>query len=414
MTLATADRNRGIPESAKVIGLVSAGHFCSHFYVIVLPPLFPLLQSEFGVSYSALGLLLTVASVTTGLVQIPVGFLVDRIGARRILITGLGLMSGAVILSGLTESYYTLLAMMVLLGAGNSVFHPADYAILSTRVDVGKLGRAFSLHTFSGHLGWAVAPTIMIFLTVLWGWRPALLIVGLGGFLVLLGMVFFGRSLEKGASDDIVSAGHHASGDGSEQKLPNPMDPRALFTAPLLLLFCYMIMASVAASGLNSFTVVALVDLYATSLDSANVVLTVFLSCSALGVLLGGVVADRTRRHDLVLIVGFSVGAVALAFVGSAAVPLLAVTVAIALAGVMQGAIRPSRDIMVRNAAPRGSVGKVFGFVTSGMNVGGAVAPLLFGWILDQGNTPWIFYSAAIAMMLALCAALLARSGTAT
>jgi MFS family permease len=414
MTLATADRNRGIPESAKVIGLVSAGHFCSHFYVIVLPPLFPLLQSEFGVSYSALGLLLTVASVTTGLVQVPVGFLVDRIGARRILITGLGLMSGAVILSGLTESYYTLLAMMVLLGAGNSVFHPADYAILSTRVDVGKLGRAFSLHTFSGHLGWAVAPTIMIFLTVLWGWRPALLIVGLGGFLVLLGMVFFGRSLEKGASDDIVSAGHHASGDGSEQKLPNPMDPRALFTAPLLLLFCYMIMASVAASGLNSFTVVALVDLYATSLDSANVVLTVFLSCSALGVLLGGVVADRTRRHDLVLIVGFSVGAVALAFVGSAAVPLLAVTVAIALAGVMQGAIRPSRDIMVRNAAPRGSVGKVFGFVTSGMNVGGAVAPLLFGWILDQGNTPWIFYSAAIAMMLALCAALLARSGTAT
>jgi MFS family permease len=414
MTLATADRNRGIPESAKVIGLVSAGHFCSHFYVIVLPPLFPLLQSEFGVSYSALGLLLTVASVTTGLVQIPVGFLVDRIGARRILVTGLGLMSGAVILSGLTESYYTLLAMMVLLGAGNSVFHPADYAILSTRVDVGKLGRAFSLHTFSGHLGWAVAPTIMIFLTVLWGWRPALLIVGLGGFLVLLGMVFFGRSLEKGASDDIVSAGHHASGDGSEQKLPNPMDPRALFTAPMLLLFCYMIMASVAASGLNSFTVVALVDLYATSLDSANVVLTVFLSCSALGVLLGGVVADRTRRHDLVLIVGFSVGAVALAFVGSAAVPLLAVTVAIALAGVMQGAIRPSRDIMVRNAAPRGSVGKVFGFVTSGMNVGGAVAPLLFGWILDQGNTPWIFYSAAIAMMLALCAALLARSGTAT
>jgi MFS family permease len=182
----------------------------------------------------------------------------------------------------------------------------------------------------------------------------------------------------------------------------------------MLLLFCYMIMASVAASGLNSFTVVALVDLYATSLGSANVVLTVFLSCSALGVLLGGVVADRTRRHDLVLIVGFSVGAVALAFVGSAAVPLLAVTVAIALAGVMQGAIRPSRDIMVRNAAPRGSVGKVFGFVTSGMNVGGAVAPLLFGWILDQGNTPWIFYSAAIAMMLALCAALLARSGTAT
>ncbi len=415
MTLAAAERKRGLSDRTKVIGLVSSGHFLAHFYVIVLPPLFPLLQSEFGVPYSALGLLLTVSSVTTGLVQVPVGFLVDRFGPRLLLMMGLGCMSAAVILSGLTSSYSALLAMMLLLGVGNSVFHPADYAILSARVEHTVLGRAFSLHTFSGHLGWAIAPTIMITLTALWGWRPALVAVGLCGLLVLVAMLLFGRVLETGSSsgagadqsDSSTKPGPSTKtekGDGG-----NPLNIRLLFTAPMLLLFCYMIMASVAAIGLNSFTVVALVDLYDTSLDSANLVLTVFLSCSAGGVLLGGLIADRTKRHDLVIVAGFCISAAALVLVGSAWLPILAVSASIALAGLMNGAIRPSRDIMVRAAAPAGSVGKVFGFVTSGMNVGGAIAPLLFGWILDQGQTPWIFYAAAGAMLLALLAALLAR-----
>ncbi|WP_282606790.1 MFS transporter [Pelagibius sp. Alg239-R121] len=414
MTVAAADRKHGLSDRTKIIGLVSSGHFFAHFYVIVLPPLFPLLQSEFGVSYSALGLLLTVSSVTTGLVQVPVGFLVDRFSARRLLMIGLGLMSGAIVLSGLTSSYYTLLAMMLILGAGNSVFHPADYAILSARIDNAVIGRAFSFHTFSGHLGWAIAPTIMITLTALWGWRPALVIVGFGGFFVLGAMLLFGRVLEERTSVEADLAAQGEDGRDAKAKTTGSLDPRVLFTKPMLLLFSYMIMASIAGIGLNSFTVVALVDLYATSLDSASVVLTVFLSCSAFGVLLGGIIADRTKRHDLVLIVGFCISAGALLFVGSSFLPLLAVTLSIALAGLMQGAIRPSRDIMVRSAAPPGSVGKVFGFVTSGMNVGGAIAPLLFGWIMDQGQTPWIFYSAAVAMMLALAAALLARSRTAS
>ncbi len=410
MTLATADRKRSLSDRTKVIGLVSSGHFFAHFYVIVLPPLFPLLQKEFGVSYSALGLLLTVSSVTTGLIQVPVGFLVDRFGARRLLMLGLLCMSAAVILSGLTSSYYTLLAMMLLLGAGNSVFHPADYAILSARVEHSLLGRAFSLHTFSGHLGWAIAPTVMITLTAIWGWRPALIAVGLGGLFVLGAMLLYGRVLDDSPAPKQEKPRERE--DESKDKASAASNIGLLFTAPMLLLFCYMIMASVAAIGLNSFTVVALVDLYDTSLDSANLVLTVFLSCSAGGVLLGGVIADRTKRHDLVLIAGFCIAAVALVLVGSSWLPLMAVTLSIALAGLMNGAIRPSRDIMVRSAAPAGSVGKVFGFVTSGMNVGGAIAPLLFGWILDQGQTPWIFYAAAGAMILALGAALMARSKT--
>lgn len=414
MSYAATDRKRGLSDRTRVIGLVSSGHFCAHFYVIVLPPLFPLLQGEFGVSYSALGLLITVSSVTTGLVQVPVGFLVDRFGPRLLLMIGLGFMSAAVVLSGLTSSYYTLLAMMFVLGAGNSVFHPADYAILSARVEHSVLGRAFSLHTFSGHLGWAIAPTIMITLTAIWGWRPALVAVGMGGFLVLAVMLLYGRVLETepaGSPEKNLPDESHSPGESQAdpEERGKVSSVRLLFTAPMLLLFCYMIMASVAAIGLNSFTVVALVDLYETSLDSANLVLTVFLSCSAAGVLLGGMIADRTKRHDLVLVVGFCISATALVFVGTSWLPLMAVTLSIALAGLMNGAIRPSRDIMVRAAAPAGSVGKVFGFVTSGMNVGGAVAPLLFGWILDQGWTSWIFHAAAAAMLLALGAALLAR-----
>ncbi len=293
MTLATADRKRSLSDKTKVIGLVSSGHFFAHFYVIVLPPLFPLLQKEFGVSYSALGLLLTVSSVTTGLIQVPVGFLVDRFGARRLLMLGLLCMSAAVILSGLTSSYYTLLVMMLLLGTGNSVFHPADYAILSARVDHSLLGRAFSLHTFSGHLGWAIAPAVMITLTAIWGWRPALIAVGLGGLLVLGAMLLYGRVLDDRPSPKQEK--RRERGEESKDKASTASNVRLLFTAPMLLLFCYMIMASVAAIGLNSFTVVALVDLYDTSLDSANLVLTVFLSCSAGGVLLGGV-TDQTAR----------------------------------------------------------------------------------------------------------------------
>ena len=189
-------------RDAKVLALVGTGHFFAHFYVIVLPPLFPLLREELAVSYAALGLLLTMPSLATMVLQTPVGFLVDRFGARWPLVLGLGIMSAAVAAAGFfATGYWGLFVLMILMGIGNSVFHPADYAILAARIEHRRLGRAFSLHTFAGHLGWAVAPGTVVFLTALWSWQAALAITGLCGLVVTLVMAVHGRELDVPAAD---------------------------------------------------------------------------------------------------------------------------------------------------------------------------------------------------------------------
>jgi len=388
-------------EDTRIVALVGGGHFFSHFYGIVLPPLFPLLAAEFGVGYAALGLLLTVENLATTLCQTPVGFLVDRFGARRLLLVGLGTMSVAVAMMGLAPGYVVLLVLMALAGIGNSVFHPADYAILAGRVAPARLGRAFSLHTFAGHVGWALAPAVIVGVTAVLGWRGALFAVGLCGLAGLIGMASQGQLLDVQAAPM-----PRRSSQAAGQSEPGARR-RLLLSAPMLLFFGYMALSSLASGGLNGFTVAVLVDLRDATLTEANGALTALLVAGALGVLLGGQLADRTRRHDLVIAGGFLAAVVVLAALSALAMPLGAVAVALAGVGLMLGAIRPSRDMMVRAAAPADAIGRVFGFVTTGMNVGGALAPLLFGWLIDQGHGTLVFVMAGGCMLLALAAALL-------
>jgi MFS family permease len=392
-------------RDAKVLALVGTGHFFSHFYSILLPPLFPLLQAELAVSYAALGLLLTMPALATMVLQTPAGFLVDRFGARLLLVLGLGVMSAAVMLAGLVPGYSALLVLMVLMGVGNAVFHPADYAILTARIEHGRLGRAFSVHTFAGHFGWAVAPGIVVFLTALWSWQAALVMTGLCGLAVTLIMQVHGQELDASGRQ----AGR-ATPEADAEPSAAPARPAGLsllFSAPMLLFFLYMVMAAVATGGLNGFTVTALVNLHGAELVTANAALTALLTASALGVLLGGLLADRTRRHDLIMVFGFCLAAGVLVLIGLMPLPIASVVGAMALVGLAQGAIRPSRDMMVRAIAPAGAVGTVFGWVTTGMFVGGALAPVFFGWLIDQSLEPWVFILAALSMLLALAAALL-------
>ena len=402
---------RPAPSEAKLLALIGSGHFFSHFYLIVLPPLFPLLEAELGVGYAALGLLLSLPNLATMLLQTPVGFLVDRFGARWPLVIGLVVMGGAVAGAGVAPGYGGLMALMVLVGVGNSVFHPADYAILAARIESGRLGRAFSIHTFSGHLGWAVAPVIVVSLTALWNWHAALVITGLCGVAVALVLLVLGKDLDVPRHADTGAAPGAAPGSapGSGRAPAGRAGFGLLFSAPMLLFFLYMVMAAVASGGLNGFTVTALVSLHGADLVTANAALTALLSASAVGVLLGGLIADRTRRHDLIMIAGFCLAAAVLVLIGLLPLPLLAVVAAMGVVGLAQGAIRPSRDMMVRNIAPAGAVGAVFGFVTTGMNVGAALAPVFFGWLVDEGFVAWVFILAALAMLLALAAALAAN-----
>ena len=402
MTVAAARRDGSLAQEARILALVGAGHFFAHFYIIVLPPLFPLLHQEFGVSYAALGLIMTAMHVATGVTQVPVGILVDRFGSRRLLALGLLLMGGGMALAGIAGSYWALVGFMAVVGIGNSVFHPADYAIMAAKIDHRRLGRAFSIHTSLGHVGWALAPGIVGGLTALWSWRAALVVVGLAGLAVMAAVLHQGRSLDIDAARSDTPPSRGAAAPKSRWAL--------LTSAPMLLFFAFMVLASMVNSGINNFSVSVLVSHYGVSLGGATGVLTAYLTASAVGILLGGVIADRVRRHELVLTAGFLFSAGLLALVASVPLPLIAIGAVFVLAGGALGSMRPSRDMMVTAIAPAGAVGTVFGFVTMGLNVGGAVAPVFFGWLIDRGSATWVFYTAAILMLLALVSAAAAKA----
>jgi MFS family permease len=376
---------------------ICAAHFLSHVYILCLPPLFPLLHSELGVSFAALGLLLTLFNVAAGAAQLPVGVLVDRFGGTVLVLSGLALEAGAILFMGLAPEYVFLATLAVVAGIGHSVFHPADYAILSAAIDRGRLGKAFSLHTFSGHLGSAAAPASLIFLAAMVGWRQALMAVGAVGLLVMV-TILLGRDRLQPAERPIREARSEAGSGTGKDGLS------LLLSTPMLLLFLFFVATSMTSSGVQSFSIAALTETQALPLAGAGAALTAYLFASSIGVLSGGVLADRNRRHDLVALTAFGLTAVVMMTLGLVALPLVAVIGLFAGIGFAQGLVRPARDMMVRAATPEGGMGKAFGFLSTGISVGGALAPVLFGWLIDQGRAEGVFYLIAGFMGLGMVA----------
>jgi len=369
-------------RNVQVLALIGSGHAVSHFYLLALPPLFPLLRDQLDVGYAALGLLVTLFNVATGAAQVPAGFLVDRFGARRLLLLGLAIMGAAMTTLGFAPSYGLMLVLVAVAGIGNSVFHPADYAILSASVDRAWLGRAFGIHTFTGNIGFMLAPGGMIALTALLGWRGALSVAGLLAFAVLGAMLACGHLLR----DDVTRA------DAGQRRAAAPTSARSLLlTAPILLLFSFYVLNAMFTSGVQSFSVTALNGLHGIDLAFANIILTAFLIAASAGVLLGGMVADHTDRYVVVTVGAF--GTVAGLMLAVALLPLPAVVMlgVFALVGLLQGSVRSSRDMLVRKVTPAGATGRVFAFVMTGLNVGGAITPVLFGLLLDHGAPQFVF-----------------------
>ena len=372
-------------SAGRTLGAISVAHWVSHFHIFVLPMLFPFLKDRLGVSYIDLGLALTVFAVVSGLTQAPIGYLVDRIGARKILILGMTLGGAALIALGLHLSYPTLIVCAALLGLANSVYHPADYAILSAHMDEKRMGRAFSIHSFAGFLGGAVAPAIMAALVAGIGGAPALIVAGLIGLAVALMLVVVGIP--------DASAMHDAA-DGETAAKVSMMNPA------ILLLTLFFTLLALSQNGINSFGIVALISGYGISFSAANIALTAYLGCSAAGVLVGGVLADRTVRHGQIAAGCFAVNAAIVFTIASVTMPLLLLTLTMAVAGFLSGVIVPSRDMLVRNAAPPGAAGRAFGIVSTGFNFGGIVSPLLFGWLMDSA-LPGLVFGASAAFMAA-------------
>lgn len=379
----------------RILGLIGAGHFLSHFYSLTLPPLLILWRAEFDVGFTALGLVISLFAAANGLAQIPVGFLVDRIGARPVLFGGLVIEAVAIGAMGLAPDFETLLALAAVAGAGNSVFHPADYSILNSSISPERMGRAFSLHTFAGHLGSAAAPASIIFLAALRDWRFAMILVGVIGVAMAFLILTQGGALR---ADRIAKAKETGT---DETPGEDKSGFALLLSKPLILFFLFYVFASLTSSGVTAFSVVAMVAIHDIQLASASTALTAYLFASALGVLIGGALADRTERHDLTAALAFIATAVIFAVMASVRISPLPIIAIFAVAGLVQGMVRPARDMMVRAIAPKGASGRVFAFVSTGIAAGSAVAPVFFGWIVDQGGSRLIFWLLAIFMIAA-------------
>ncbi len=392
-----------VGDERWVISLIGAGHFLSHFYALALPPLFPLLKAEFGVSYIELGLAMTAYNLLGGVLQAPVGFLVDRFGPTHILLLGLGLNALAVMLMGFTGSYSMLLLLAVIAGLGNSVFHPADYAILSGSVASERLGRAFSAHTSSGFLGGACAPVMVLGLAQWTDWRTALIAIGLIG-LAVWAIVVIRRDVLKG---EVRAAPVTAAASAAPTK---PFAGIGLLISPAVLLFLlFFIFYGMASGGVTAFTVSALINLSGLGFEEASAALTAYLFGIVGGIVAGGFVADRYSRH-LVTAAG-SLGLAAVAMCLPVALPMTGVAagLVLAMAGFGMGLVLPSRDLMIRAMTPAGESGKVFGFIFVGYAVGGSIAPVLFGWFLDGGRPALVFAGGAVLVILSLVSVAVAK-----
>ncbi|RZO39173.1 MAG: MFS transporter [Rhodospirillaceae bacterium] len=378
------------------ISLVGFGHFLSHFYMFGLTPLFVVIGAEFEVSYLQLGGILTAYNIASGVLQTPMGVLVDKFGARRVLIGGLFITSSAFALSGFTSSYWELLVLFFIAGAGNSVFHPADYVILTASVDKSRHGRAYSMHSFGGSLGTAAGPAVMAALMTMTDWRTALVISGVVGICLCLVFVFSGDALREDAA--------------AKQKTKSETPLRSMINRGVILLFLFYVLTSSANIGLTAFAPIYLPALYGVTVETAAYILSVLLFSNALGTLFGGWLADKTPRHDLVLVVSFSVYATLLAIVGTALLPVFLVVGAFMLGGFVRGIVNPSRDMMVREVAPAGALGTVFAFVSTGFNVGQGIAPLAYGALLDGELTNELLYLSAAFMVASILLLLFSRN----
>jgi MFS family permease len=376
----------------RVISLVGVAHFSSHFYHLVLPPLFPVLKDALGVSYAELGLLMTLFFGASGLAQTPAGFLVDRWGADKVLIGGVALLAVSMGLCAIAPSYAALLPLAVLGGVGNSVFHPADYAILTQRVTPARMARAYSVHTIGGTLGWAAAPLLVVAIAEVAGWRVAVAAAGLLGLTIACILLACRDELRFELRPSHTPAHVQAQ----------PAGFGTLLTGPIVSCFVFFCLLAVSFTALTTFMPTALNQLHGVPLVVATSTLTAFMLGSAMGTAGGGVLADMSGGYQRIIAVGMPLGAAVILLLGHFAMPDAVLLGLVALAGACLGATTPSRDMLVRAAAPPGASGKVFGFVYSGLDLGGTITPLAVGLLMDHGFPRAVFWVIAGVTVLAV------------
>jgi MFS family permease len=398
MTIAAVRPSGGGAGFALLMARASSAHAVSHFHLLTVPALMPFLPARYGVGFVEIAFAMTVFSVVSLFVHIPLGFATDRIGPRPMLVAGLALGSLTFASLAFTDSYAWLLAAMAAAGLANGVYHPAGYALISSQVNPAKVGRAFSIFAFAGFLGSTVTPAALYWTVVTGSIELAFLasasVAGVVALFLLLGPDSSPASGPMEASP--------APGAGAM-----PGTSAGVFSFPIGMVTMLFLLISLTIAGLHSFSVTAMVNGYGLSLAQANWALTGFLFASSMGILAGGMLADQTQHHGYIasgalLLTGVLTGLIALSSPSPGGIMAI-----MAVAGLLFGVITPSRDMLVRAAAPKGSEGRVFAIVSTGLNLGGIIGPLLFASMLDGGRPRLVFAAVTLFILVATVMALI-------
>lgn len=396
-------------QDARTIGLVGLAHSASHFSHLMLPPLFPWFIQDFGLNYSQLGLLVSVFFVISAIGQALSGFVVDRIGARPVLFASMACFVASACTAALATGYGGLALSVMLAGLGNSTFHPVDFTILNKRVSQPRLGHAFSAHGISGNLGWAAAPVFLAGIATLTGqWRMAYV----GAALLMLGILLLLWWHRDAIDDRQGSWGppRTAPGGGAPATaVPAAVvreHPMAFLRLPSVwLCFLFFFWTTCSLSAIQSFASPALQQIYGLPLATTALVVTGYMLFSASGMVIGGFLVPRVPRLEAVIAVCMLTAAVLLALAGSAWLPGLLGAFLVAFSGMAIGLAGPSRDMLIKRAAPPGATGRVYGTVYSGLDVGFALAAPVFGYLLDHGEPSVVFYGSSLALICGVLSA---------
>ena len=382
-----------LQQDATIMGLVGLAHASSHFAHLLLAPLFPVFMTEFGLSYSELGLLMSTFFVISGLGQASAGFVVDRLGARPLLFVALGIFVLACVSASRVTGYAGLVGVAALAGLGNATFHPVDFTILNQRVSHPRLGHAFSVHGLTGYLGWAAAPVVLVTLSGLYNWRTAYMAVAAMylGILLLLILQRDKLSTQVAVQHVDVAAEHSMA----FMKLP-----------VVWWCFAFFLFSTMTLAVVQSFSVSILKAMHGVSFEAATLTLSAYMVCGAVGIFVGGFIAVRTVNSDRVVAMSMALAAVLLALCGTGLFGAIGTMVVLASTGFAVGIGGPSRDMMIKNATPKGATGRVYGLVYSGLDTGFALSPFVFGVFMDRGWYGATLFGAAAVLLLSVVAAL--------
>ncbi|MES2280866.1 MAG: MFS transporter [Pseudomonadota bacterium] len=380
-------------NDAGVIGLVGAAHMVSHFSQLLLAPLFPWLKTEFNVSYAELGLLMTIFFAVSCGVQAASGFVVDKFGPRPILFSGLALIGVSAFGYAASHSYWMLAVFSVIGGIGNGVFHPVDYTLLNRKVSAPRLGHAYSVHGITGSLGWALAPAMLVPLTVAFSWRVALVAAGVVAFGVLAVLLLNRSHLHLKVEAPAKGAAVQDSSFGF-LKIP-----------AVWMCFAFFFWYAIALGVVQAFAPEAARHLHDMPIALVASCLTIYMLCSAGGMVLGGFLASDPSRCERIVGIGFGLAAGVALLLALGSYPAWVVPVLFGLMGFASGMAGPSRDLLVKRSTPDNASGRVYGVVYAGLDIGSAVSPLIFGLMMDHGQYRGVLLGLALVQAVLIASA---------